>query len=314
MKSDNDTLFEKRKSCTHRSSFIYYGNPVKASTIRGGSTIVDFSCCQNSTVSWRHPSISDPWDRSTKVGSVEEQAMDYKTPKWYDVLFKSELAPVAREHRWPVVFTYIMAFFMVAVMSGQFMMNRELSGEFFEFDPFNPMLGPSTQTLIQSGARYIPCMRNTTAMPPDERYVCFSKPYASAEDGFAGSKDDDNEPEEDLRQLINPVLELTSPVAVRTTCSLEDVCGMGGFLFESVPDQSFRLITPLFVHSGLIQLGCNLIPHVMIGARMERVMNSLNLALVYFASGIFGNLFGANFNPITARRSFIYFKQKLTFF
>ncbi|KAI8148019.1 hypothetical protein BJV82DRAFT_594292 [Fennellomyces sp. T-0311] len=308
MKNDADTTFEKRKSCTHRPSFLYYGktsDPVQSSTCHGSSTILDFPCCQNnsslqtSTLSWRQASEPFSWDRSTKVDSMEEE---YKKSGWYRVIFRTGLAPVTREHRWPIVFTYIMVFFMIAIMSGEFMMNRELSGEFFEFDPFNPMLGPSTQTLIQSGARYIPCMRNTTAMPPDERYVCFSKPYASAQDGFAGSKDDDNQPEEDLRQLINPVLELSNrKMAVRSTCSLEDVCGMGGFLFETVPDQSFRLITPIFVHSGLIQLGCNLIPHVLIGVRVERIMNSLNLAFVYFFSGIFGNLFGANFNPITAQ-------------
>ncbi|KAI9494844.1 hypothetical protein BDB00DRAFT_973935 [Zychaea mexicana] len=150
-------------------------------------------------------------------------------------------------------------------MSGEFIMNRELSGEFFEFDPFNPMLGPSTQTMIQSGARYIPCMKNTTS-------------------------------------LINPAFALSNRrVTVRSTCSLQDVCGMGGFLIDTIPDQGFRFITPLFVNSGLIQLGCNMIGHAVIGVRLERLINSLKLTLVFFVSGVFGNLFGANFGPITSQ-------------
>ncbi|KAI7855355.1 hypothetical protein BDC45DRAFT_534602 [Circinella umbellata] len=266
------------------------------------------------------------WERATKVkNDISSDILDHQEEKnishsslsfynegireggghdWYTILFNTSLAPIKREHEWPVVFTYIMVIFMVAIMSGEFLMNRELSGEFFEFDPFNPMLGPSTQTLIQSGARYIPCMKSTTAMPPDEHYICFNKPYTRPEDGVAGSKDDDNEPEEEeaLKSLISPALTLSNhKIAVRTTCTLQDVCGMGGFLMDKIPDQGFRFITPLFVHSGLIQLGCNMIAHIILASRLESVTSSLNLALVFFVSGIFGNLFGANFSPITSQ-------------
>ncbi|KAG2217162.1 hypothetical protein INT45_003053 [Circinella minor] len=273
------------------------------------------------------------WERPTKMKTITSDILDHQEEKnrshsslslytegirerggegggndWYTIFFNTSLAPIKREHEWPVVFTYIMVIFMVAIMSGEFLMNRELSGEFFEFDPFNPMLGPSTQTLIQSGARYIPCMKSTTAMPPDEHYICFNKPYTRPEDGVAGSKDDDNEPEEGeeeeeaLKSLISPALTLSNhKIAVRTTCTLQDVCGMGGFLMDKIPDQGFRFITPLFVHSGLIQLGCNMIAHIILASRLECITSSLNLALVFFVSGIFGNLFGANFSPITSQ-------------
>ncbi|KAI9263227.1 hypothetical protein BDA99DRAFT_580886 [Phascolomyces articulosus] len=309
---------EKTKEYTRRPSFLYYGkttDPVKQPNLpsnnNNNSSVLNIPCCQNNInnssfidpsssgfLSWCHPqqhlhnisSSSTNWERATKILSTNTPSDIYHHPDdeeqcqnhhhrslrtisttstsggndgrdWCTIFFKTGLAPVTREHQWPVVFTYIIMIFMFAIMSGEFMMNRELSGEFFEFDPFNPMLGPSTQTLIQSGARYIPCMKATTAMPPDEQYV----------------------------------------LTVRTTCSLQDVCGMGGFLMDHVPDQGFRFITPLFVHSGLVQLGCNMIGHVLLAARLERVISSLNVALVFFVSGIFGNLFGANFSPITSQ-------------
>ncbi|KAG0181273.1 hypothetical protein DFQ29_008882 [Apophysomyces sp. BC1021] len=33
------------------------------------------------------------------------------------------------------------------------------------------MIGPSIQVLIELGARFPPCMRNVTTMPPTDRYI-----------------------------------------------------------------------------------------------------------------------------------------------
>ncbi|KAI7874312.1 rhomboid-domain-containing protein [Lichtheimia hyalospora FSU 10163] len=140
-------------------------------------------------------------------------------------------------------------------------------GEFFEFDPFNFMIGPSAQTLIQSGARYPPCMRNTTAMPPEEQYIY-----------------NNNQP--DLPDFNNPRQSL---------CSLQHVCGMGGFLRPSVPDQTFRFITPLFVHAGLVPLLCNIAGLLTIGRSLERVTNAVRMLIIYFVAGTFGHIFGGNF-------------------
>lgn len=148
------------------------------------------------------------------------------------------------------------------------------------------MIGPSAQTLIQSGARYPPCMRNTTAMPPEEQYICFSQPYEA--NGHAGVKDNNNQP--DLPDFNNPRQSL---------CSLQHVCGMGGFLRPSVPDQTFRFITPLFVHAGLVPLLCNIAGLLTIGRSLERVTNAVRMLIIYFVAGTFGHIFGGNFVPIT---------------
>ncbi|ORY98149.1 hypothetical protein BCR43DRAFT_438980 [Syncephalastrum racemosum] len=183
---------------------------------------------------------------------------------------------------WPIVFTYVMVVAVLCIMSGELILNREVSGEFFEADPFNYMLGPSVQTLIQTGARYVPCMRNTTTMPSDERYVCLRRPVFST-----NGKD-----------------EAATGAASDGACTLEDVCGMGGFVSYDAqllrPDQSFRFFTPLFVHSGLVSLAANLVLHVHIGLALEAVMNGVRLAFVYFVTGVFGNLFGATFATVTA--------------
>ncbi|KAJ8652725.1 hypothetical protein O0I10_011607 [Lichtheimia ornata] len=282
--------------------FLYYGKaaekiiPVTAAS-SNPSTALNLLCYQtkhSSTLygdNMHQQSIIEPlWE--DKLSDIEDHraTVPISTPppadSWYAIFFKTPLVPVSRGKQWHVVFSYTMAFLMVAIMSGEFMMNHELSGEFFEFDPFNFMIGPSAQTLIQSGARYPPCMRNTTAMPPEEQYICFSQPYEA--NGHAGIKDNNNQP--DLPDFNNPRQSL---------CSLQHVCGMGGFLRPSVPDQTFRFITPLFVHAGLVPLLCNIAGLLTIGRSLERVTNAVRMLIIYFVAGTFGHIFGGNFVPIT---------------
>ncbi|CAO3592480.1 unnamed protein product [Absidia cylindrospora] len=63
---------------------------------------------------------------------------------------------------------------MFLILSGELLLSQQVSNEFMELDPFNIMLGPSIQILVQSGARFPPCMRPTEVMPPEERYVCLN--------------------------------------------------------------------------------------------------------------------------------------------
>lgn len=95
----------------------------------------------------------------------------------------------------------------------------------------NYMAGPSTLTLLQLGAKYAPCMRqepwkaNVTSVP------CPS--------GYTGTPGANN------------------------TCAYYDAlaytCGMGGWLGGSTPDQYWRFITPVFLHTGLIHLATTMI-------------------------------------------------------
>ncbi|KAI9310498.1 rhomboid family-domain-containing protein, partial [Dichotomocladium elegans] len=141
-----------------------------------------------------------------------------------------------------------------------------LLGEFIELSPLNVMFGPSIQVLVQSGARYPPCMRSTSRMPPDRNYIC-----------------------------INTVLSFEP-----STCSLQEICGFSGFSDPLKPDQAFRFFSPLFVHSGLLHCVVNLIALYWVAIPLERVINGWRFSALFFSTGIFGNVFGANFaSPTT---------------
>lgn len=133
-----------------------------------------------------------------------------------------------------------------------------------ELDPFNVMFGPSIQVLVQSGARYPPCMLNSTHMPPTRRYICINATTAAAMETMPVS-------------LFDPALspnETTSLVTTPSTCSLQDICGFGGFSNPRTPDQAFRFLTPLFVHSGLLHCAANLAVLMWIGIKLERLTGS----------------------------------------
>ena len=162
--------------------------------------------------------------------------------------------------------------------------------------------------LVQSGARYPPCMLNSTHMPPTHRYICINATTAAAMETMPVS-------------LFDPALpanETTSLVTTPSTCSLQDICGFGGFSNPRTPDQAFRFLTPLFVHSGLLHCAVNLAVLMWIGIKLERLMGSWRFGgkvymyiyscsilicatALYFSTGIFGNVFGANFAPPTTR-------------
>ncbi|KAI9245378.1 hypothetical protein BDA99DRAFT_447876, partial [Phascolomyces articulosus] len=166
--------------------------------------------------------------------------------------------------------------------------------EFLELKPFNYMLGPSLQVLIQTGARFPPCMRNITHMPSTQKYICINATTAEAiqTSSFLSLFDSANE-----TITSNRTSELMFEPSV---CSLEDICGFGGFANPKEPDQAFRFFTPLFVHSGLVHWSLNLLALAQLGFKLERLMGGWRFGVAYVTSGIFGNVFGANFaSPTT---------------
>ncbi|KAH9944507.1 rhomboid-domain-containing protein [Epithele typhae] len=119
---------------------------------------------------------------------------------------------------------------------------------------------PSSSALITLGARFPPCMKNVTDFPPTTIVAC-------------------------LNNTANPVTE---------KCSLEDVCAFGGWQGET-PDQSFRFVTPIFLHAGLIHYLLNMLAQLTLSAQVEREMGTLPFLVLYTAAGIFGNILGGNF-------------------
>lgn len=94
-------------------------------------------------------------------------------------------------------------------------------------------------------------------MPPTQRYICINA--ADTADDIAGS-------------LFDPALDIKNTAS---TCSLEDICGFGGFSNPKLPDQSFRFLTPLFVHTGLVHCGVDMLALLFLGSRLEGLMNPL---------------------------------------
>ncbi|OAX84116.1 hypothetical protein ACJ72_01528 [Emergomyces africanus] len=150
---------------------------------------------------------------------------------------------------------------------------------------FNPMIGPSPYIQINMGARYVPCMRN--------------------EDGVQNYKD----PTSLIVPLPCPRTKSSDPHSPENQCLLSELCGFrkthkvpdpvpNGSLEQSPePNQWFRFIVPMFLHAGLIHIGFNMMAQLTIGADMERTIGWWRYAIVYFASGIFGFILGANFAP-----------------
>ncbi|GAB1221087.1 hypothetical protein ENUP19_0063G0047 [Entamoeba nuttalli] len=61
--------------------------------------------------------------------------------------------------------------------------------------------------------------------------------------------------------------------------------------------QLWRLITPIFLHGGIIHLLCNLTMQLRLGMIIERRWNSFRFLIVYFVSGIIGNCFSIICQP-----------------
>ncbi|KAF1806340.1 hypothetical protein V8B55DRAFT_1323600 [Mucor lusitanicus] len=205
--------------------------------------------------------INTPNSSSSSAIHDPEKPTTKRRPRHW-LLSASYWGPFSKGDHWPL-FTYLMAIFMAIIFSGEILLSKQSSGEFFELEPFNYMLGPSMEIMIQVGARFAPCMRHVDSMPPDE--------------------------------LVN----LADPRLLNSSCSLSSICGMTTFHQNQVPDQTYRLLTPLFIHTGLIHLLINLAVLVILGAKVERIINSLRFSLLYIGSGVFGHALGANFAPPT---------------
>ena len=142
-----------------------------------------------------------------------------------------------------------------------------LTGSPIEIHPtFNPMIGPSTELMINMGARYVPCMRTIAEIQNATETIEWPCPNTTT----------------------------TSSTASSNQCTLSELCGLGGINLES-PNQWFRFITPMFLHAGIIHIGMNMIMQMTMGREMEIQIGSIRFVLVYFSSGIFGFVLGGNF-------------------
>jgi membrane associated rhomboid family serine protease len=196
-------------------------------------------------------------------------------------LFSSDYwGPFSKGEHWPL-FTYIMMAFAIIVFSAELLMSKQSSGEFFELEPFNYMLGPSIEIMVQVGARFPPCMRRIESMPPDEHYVCLNTIAEKSKTPIMSNQTRSLGGGQSLL-LLDPVADLADPRLMNSSCSLSSICGIVEFHESHVPDQTFRFLTPLFIHTGLIHLGINLSVLILLGAKVERIMNPLRFSSEFF--------------------------------
>lgn len=141
---------------------------------------------------------------------------------------------------------------------------------------FNPMIGPSPYVLINMGARFVPCMRNTVGVQDSTQHISWPCPNTTTLD----------------------------PNSPSQHCTLSDLCGFGGVpdpLYNGdinqspQPNQWFRFITPIFMHAGLVHIGFNLLLQLTMGKEIEKSIGPIRFFLVYMSSGIFGFVMGGNF-------------------
>ena len=94
------------------------------------------------------------------------------------------------------------------------------------------MLGPSSGVLINVGARFRPCMTEVPSL--DGQLWAWCVVWLS----FLSSPSSPN-------NTANPATSI---------CTLEELCGFGGFGPAGKPDQTFRFISPVFLHAGVIHI------------------------------------------------------------
>ena len=74
------------------------------------------------------------------------------------------------------------------------------------------------------------------------------------------------------------------------------IASMGGPLLSSLlfggisENQYWRLLTPIFLHFGLVHLAFNLLWLAILGSRIEQLFGSMHLLLLVIATGVFSNM------------------------
>lgn len=89
----------------------------------------------------------------------------------------------------------------------------------------------------------------------------------------------------------------TNRTLSQSTCDLLGVCGGNLFNDASTPDQGYRFISAVFMHSGVVQLVINMLVHIRLGMQVEKRIHSTRYATIWLVSGVFGYLFGSLFVP-----------------
>lgn len=131
------------------------------------------------------------------------------------------------------------------------------------------MIGPSPYVLINMGARYVPCMRQTPqGLDTTIEWPCPNTTTTSLDDAS-------------------------------NQCQLNQLCGFHdkAYTKSNSPNQWFRFVIPMFLHAGFIHIGFNMLLQILLGKEIEILIGSIRFLIIYLSSGIFGFILGGNFAP-----------------
>lgn len=137
---------------------------------------------------------------------------------------------------------YLISIVITSVLIYELARSASVTGSAFAPFSQNYMGGPRSEMLINLGSRFTACMRDIPAIS--------SMPF----------------------QCLN------STTSSRETCTLEEICGLGGFEASGKPGQTFRFFTALWLHVGIIHLLLNMLVLLTSSGLVEKQMGSLKYA------------------------------------
>ncbi|ORY93244.1 rhomboid family-domain-containing protein [Syncephalastrum racemosum] len=172
-------------------------------------------------------------------------------------------------------FSYLSSLAMVLALAASLLRNRTMTGNLLEISPFNIMLGPSTEALIQTGARYLPCLYGMQEHS-EQAYICPDQ----IDQGQTGPS------------IPSWRLAVTNQTTA-ATCNLQDVCGSG----TSTAQQAYRFFTAPFLHAGILHCFLVFTVQLGLGRRVERQLGPLRYGFVWLVCAFFSYLVSAVFSP-----------------
>ncbi|KAF7728388.1 Superoxide dismutase [Cu-Zn] [Apophysomyces ossiformis] len=205
---------------------------------------------------WDHPPSSPPYTDEEQPIVARSPSFHSRAPSLeeigpppppYQVVRPLKILLSPVSRPW---FTWISALAMLAVLIVELVTNYSKTGGIIATNPINPMIGPKITVLVHMGAKYTPCMR-----------------------GFKS---------ESASTLISNCYRNDT-----STCTLEELCGFGGF-YGQAPNQSFRLIIPIFMHTGIVHYVLNMLTHLRLGGELECTLGPLRYVALYIVSGFAG--------------------------
>ncbi|RKP12386.1 rhomboid family-domain-containing protein [Piptocephalis cylindrospora] len=166
-------------------------------------------------------------------------------------------AVFVEENAYRPYFIWITLLAQLAVFIVELVRGQQLEGSPIQTSPFNYMIGPGSLTLIQTGARFTPCMRPT--------------------------------------DVGNRMIALTGNVT--DARMVTDLCGFGGIGPGEEPNQGYRLFLAMFLHGGVIHILFNSFAQWRIGIPLERVYGWWRILIICWMAGVGGNAFGGLLSP-----------------